>query len=237
MLGAELTNHLGYAPGQPKLSRPTSPIIVMGPHLRQGLPTIERFRWIFPAIGRHLAPQLLPKRVWQLPGFDQKVLSLYTRGLTVREMQGQFEELYQMAIASAVILDCNDYARCKVWSRTRRCTWSSGCPRWRQGRPGRLKSRGVEETSSLRSSTGWRGFRTRSLRCSPSPDPSLHGALSPRQPELRQLSRSQGSGGDAAGDLAGPDRSRGRDQPGRPRRWAPGRHATATIPALWRRHW
>jgi hypothetical protein len=47
------------------------------------------------------APQLVPKGVRRLPGFDAKVLSLYARGLTVREIQGHLEELYQRGPAGA----------------------------------------------------------------------------------------------------------------------------------------
>ena len=54
------------------------------------------------------SPQLVPKGVRRLPGFDQKVLSLYARGLTVREIQGHLEELYQIAIAPDVISTVTD---------------------------------------------------------------------------------------------------------------------------------
>ena len=40
------------------------------------------------------APQLVPKRQCRLEGFDAKVLSLYARGLSTREIQGHLEELY-----------------------------------------------------------------------------------------------------------------------------------------------
>src|SRR5207237_608123 len=53
-------------------------------------------------------PQLVPKHVRRLPGFDQKVLSLYARGMTVREIQAHLEELYQIAIAPSVISTVTD---------------------------------------------------------------------------------------------------------------------------------
>jgi putative transposase len=37
--------------------------------------------------------QLVPKRQRRLEGFDDKVLSLYARGLSTRDMQGHLEEL------------------------------------------------------------------------------------------------------------------------------------------------
>lgn len=36
----------------------------------------------------------MKKRQRRLEGFDDKVLSLYARGLTMREMQGHLEDLY-----------------------------------------------------------------------------------------------------------------------------------------------
>jgi transposase-like protein len=50
----------------------------------------------------------VPKGVRRLPGFDAKVLSLYARGMTVREIQGHLEELYQIAIAPDVISTVTD---------------------------------------------------------------------------------------------------------------------------------
>lgn len=44
-------------------------------------------------------PQLEPKGVRRLPKFDAMVLSLYARGLTVREIQGRLEALYEIPIA------------------------------------------------------------------------------------------------------------------------------------------
>jgi putative transposase len=53
-------------------------------------------------------PQLVPKHMRRLPGFDQKVLSLYARGMTVREIQGHLEEHYQIETAPSVISTVTD---------------------------------------------------------------------------------------------------------------------------------
>ena len=37
-------------------------------------------------------PQLIPKHQTRWTGFDDKILSLYARGMTVREIQGHLEE-------------------------------------------------------------------------------------------------------------------------------------------------
>ncbi len=107
MLGAELTQHLGYAPGQEKpVGQPnhrngTTPKTVL---TDDGMLPLEIPR----DRAGTFAPQLVPKGIRRLPGFDAKVLSLYARGLTVREIQGHLEELYQIAIAPDVISTVTD---------------------------------------------------------------------------------------------------------------------------------
>src|SRR6266581_1276889 len=107
VLGAELSHHLGYAPGeakpadQPNHRNGTTPKTVLTDD--GALPLdIPRDR------AGSFQPQLVPKGVRRLPGVDQKVLSLYARGLTVREIQGHLEELYQIAIAPDVISTVTD---------------------------------------------------------------------------------------------------------------------------------
>jgi transposase-like protein len=53
-------------------------------------------------------PQLVKKHQRRLPGFDQKVISMYARGLTVREMQGHLEELYGVEVSPALISTVTD---------------------------------------------------------------------------------------------------------------------------------
>ncbi len=38
-------------------------------------------------------PQIVPKGVSRLDGFDDKIISLCARGMTVREIQGHLKEL------------------------------------------------------------------------------------------------------------------------------------------------
>jgi putative transposase len=93
VLEAELTAHLGYAPhvrhgteeqnarngkGQKTVQTDTGPLDLVVPRDRNG----------------SFAPQLVPKRQRRLEGFDDKVLSLYARGLSTRDIQGHLEELY-----------------------------------------------------------------------------------------------------------------------------------------------
>jgi putative transposase len=53
-------------------------------------------------------PQLIPKLQRRLPGFDAKVLALYARGLTVREMQAHLTELYGVDVSPDLISTVTD---------------------------------------------------------------------------------------------------------------------------------
>jgi putative transposase len=107
ILGAELTHHLGYAPGEAK---PPEQANHRNGTTAKTVVTDDDTLTL--AIPRDRAgtfePQLVPKHVRRLPGFDQKVLSLYARGMTVREIQAHLEELYQIAIAPSVISTVTD---------------------------------------------------------------------------------------------------------------------------------
>lgn len=48
-------------------------------------------------------PQLVPKHQRRLTGFDEKVLSLYARGMTMRDIKGHLEELYDVTVSPELI--------------------------------------------------------------------------------------------------------------------------------------
>lgn len=48
-------------------------------------------------------PQLVKKGQRRLLGFDEKVISLYARGLTVREIRGHLEEIYEVDVSPDLI--------------------------------------------------------------------------------------------------------------------------------------
>jgi len=48
-------------------------------------------------------PQLVPKGTTRFAGFDEKILSLYARGMTTREIQGHLEEMYQVEVSPTLI--------------------------------------------------------------------------------------------------------------------------------------
>jgi putative transposase len=106
-LNAELSAHLGYEKGE---ERPTdqanhrngaSSKTVLG---ESGAVALE--------IPRDRAgtfePQLIRKGQRRIDGMDQKILSMYARGMTVREIQGHLKELYATDISPDLISSVTD---------------------------------------------------------------------------------------------------------------------------------
>lgn len=48
-------------------------------------------------------PKLVKKRQTRMPGLDEKVIALYARGMTVRDIQGHLEELYGVDVSPDLI--------------------------------------------------------------------------------------------------------------------------------------
>lgn len=53
-------------------------------------------------------PQIVPKSRRRLEGFDEKVIALYARGMTTREIQGHLQELYGVDVSPALISNVTD---------------------------------------------------------------------------------------------------------------------------------
>ncbi len=53
-------------------------------------------------------PQLIAQYVRRLPGFDDKVISMYAWGMTTREIRGHVEELYGVAVSAELISKVTD---------------------------------------------------------------------------------------------------------------------------------
>lgn len=53
-------------------------------------------------------PQLIPKHQTRWAGFDDKILSLYARGMTVREIQAHLEEMYGTEVSPSLISSITD---------------------------------------------------------------------------------------------------------------------------------
>ena len=106
-LGGELTHHLGYPPGGTKPEDSTNhrngtggktvltddgPLAIEVPRDREG--TFE--------------PRFIPKHERRFTGFDDKILALYARGMTVREIQAFLAEMYAVEVSPDLISTVTD---------------------------------------------------------------------------------------------------------------------------------
>jgi putative transposase len=53
-------------------------------------------------------PQIIPKGQTRFDGFDDKILSLYARGMTTREIQAHLAEIYQVELSPSLISSVTD---------------------------------------------------------------------------------------------------------------------------------
>lgn len=62
-------------------------------------------------------PQIIAKGQTRFSGFDDKIISLYARGLSTREIQSHLEEIYQVEVSPALISKVTDAvsAEVKLW--------------------------------------------------------------------------------------------------------------------------
>ena len=106
-LGGELTHHLGYPPGGTKPEDTTNhrngtggktvltddgALAIDVPRDREG--TFE--------------PRLVAKHERRFAGFDDKILALYARGMTVREIQGFLADMYAVEVSPDLISTVTD---------------------------------------------------------------------------------------------------------------------------------
>jgi putative transposase len=106
-LEAELSEHLGYPKhGARRASTPNARNGRTTKRVKTGSAEVEI------AVPRDregsFRPQLVPKRQRRLAGFDEKVLALYARGMTTREIQGHLQELYGVEVSPSLISTVTD---------------------------------------------------------------------------------------------------------------------------------
>ncbi len=112
-LGAELTHHLGYAAGADKPSDAKNhrngasgktvltedgPLRIEVPRDRSG----------------SFEPLLIPKHERRFTGFDDKIVDMYARGMTVREIQGFLAEQYGTEVSPDLISSVTDAVMSEV---------------------------------------------------------------------------------------------------------------------------
>jgi len=110
MLAAELTHHLDTEAKQGKAGNHrngTSPKTIITPSGELDL-AIPRDRQAT------FEPQLVAKYQRRLPGFDDHVISMYARGMSVREIQGHLQELYGLAVSPDLISTITDEVLAEV---------------------------------------------------------------------------------------------------------------------------
>ena len=117
-LSAEMSHHLGYTSGQVKLEGTTnhrngsSPKTVLTDtgSLRIDVPREREGSF---------EPQLIGKHERCLTGFDDKIIAMYARGMTVREIQGFMAEMYAVDVSPDLISSVTDAVLSEV------ATWQS----------------------------------------------------------------------------------------------------------------
>lgn len=106
-LQGELTHHLGYAKHAPEGKHTgnsrngTSPKTLKG---KRGQVQIEVPR----DRNGEFEPQLIKKGQTRFDGLDDKIISLYARGMTTREIQGHLEEVYGVEVSPSLISTVTD---------------------------------------------------------------------------------------------------------------------------------
>lgn len=53
-------------------------------------------------------PQILKKHQSRWDGFDDKILSMYSRGMSRREIQGHLQEMYGVEVSPALVSEVTD---------------------------------------------------------------------------------------------------------------------------------
>ena len=99
---AELTDHLGYPKHSPAGNKTGNSRNGKSKKTLKGdfgtLPIeVPRDR------NSTFEPKIVPKGQTRFEGFDDKILSLYARGMTTRQIQQHLEEIYQVEVSPSLI--------------------------------------------------------------------------------------------------------------------------------------
>ena len=106
-LNGEMTHHLGYEKHSPDGNNSgnsrngTTPKTLKG---KRGQVEIEVRR----DRNGDFEPQLIKKHQKRFDGLDEKIISLYSRGMTTREIQGHLEEIYGVEVSPSLISNVTD---------------------------------------------------------------------------------------------------------------------------------
>lgn len=106
-LAAEMNHHLGYSPGSAKPSEARNhrngksgkTVLTGDASLRIEVPRDRESSF---------EPQLIGKHERRFTGFDDKIIAMYARGMTVREIQGFLAEMYAVDVSPDLISSVTD---------------------------------------------------------------------------------------------------------------------------------
>lgn len=112
-LNAEMSYHLGYGAGQAKPEGATNhrngssakTVITDSGSVRIEVPREREGSF---------EPQLIGKHERRLTGFDDKIIAMYARGMTVREIQGFLAEMYAVDVSPDLISSVTDAVMSEV---------------------------------------------------------------------------------------------------------------------------
>ena len=115
-LAAEMTDHLGYEKHDPaghhrgNTRNGKSPKTLKGDFGELELETPRDRQATFD-------PKIVAKGQTRWTGFDDKIISMYARGMTTREIQGHLEEMYQIEVSPTLISNVTDAVleEVKLW--------------------------------------------------------------------------------------------------------------------------
>lgn len=101
-MSAELTDHLGYSKHDPAGNNSgnsrngTTTKTLKGEFGEMPLETPRDRRGTF-------EPRMIAKGQTRFTGFDDKIISMYSRGMSTREIQGHLEDMYKVEVSPALI--------------------------------------------------------------------------------------------------------------------------------------
>ncbi len=106
-MGAEMSMHLGYRPGQPKPAEQTNErngasgktVITERGAVRVDLPRDREGSF---------EPILIPRHERRFAGFDERIIAMYARGMSVREIQAFLAESYGTEVSPDFISSVTD---------------------------------------------------------------------------------------------------------------------------------
>ena len=112
-LGAEMSHHLGYSPGA---ARPSDVTNHRNGHSGKTVLTGDAALRIDVPRDREgsFEPQLIGKHERRFTGFDDKIIAMYARGMTVREIQGFLAEMYAVDVSPDLISSVTDAVMTEV---------------------------------------------------------------------------------------------------------------------------